>query len=410
MRGSITLATYNLGELSPADARWAHPQRTMATQAPRILLVDDEQSVQTLLAYPLRKEGYEVVAALDGQEALDRLREGDLRPRRAGPDAPARRRLRGLPPGARPQLGPDHHAHRQGRGDRQGARPRARRRRLHHQAVLGARVPQPGEGGAAPGRAGAARRRRSRSRSRTATCGSTSRSAPWTLAGEPVRLTYVEFEILAALARNPGRVYNRMVLLERVWGDASYRDPRTVDVHIRHLREKLEREPKRPELIHTVRGRRATASASDEAAVALGIAAQQARARLLRDHRGGARDHPLLRRARSSSRTSRAASSTTWQRVAARLGVAARGADGQPRRDRPASSTRGCARWPTRPTPGVTLLGVQRSRGPSGRVGEQDLRFYVITDSREEREVPQNARLAARAVRSPQAGARGRDR
>ena len=48
----------------------------MATQAPRILLVDDEQSVQKLLAYPLRKEGYEVVAALDGQEALDRLREG----------------------------------------------------------------------------------------------------------------------------------------------------------------------------------------------------------------------------------------------------------------------------------------------------------------------------------------------
>ena len=45
-----------------------------------------------------------------------------------------------------------------------------------------------------------------------------------------------------------------MVLLERVWGDSSYRDPRTVDVHIRHLREKLERDPKRPELILTVRG------------------------------------------------------------------------------------------------------------------------------------------------------------
>jgi len=45
-----------------------------------------------------------------------------------------------------------------------------------------------------------------------------------------------------------------MVLLERVWGDASYRDPRTVDVHIRHLREKLERDPKNPELILTLRG------------------------------------------------------------------------------------------------------------------------------------------------------------
>ena len=72
--------------------------------------------------------------------------------------------------------------------------------------------------------------------------------------GEPARLTYVEFEILATLARAPGRVFSRTQLLERVWGDASYRDPRTVDVHIRHLREKLEHDPKHPELIFTVRG------------------------------------------------------------------------------------------------------------------------------------------------------------
>jgi two-component system, OmpR family, response regulator len=71
---------------------------------------------------------------------------------------------------------------------------------------------------------------------------------------EPVRLTYVEFEVLAALARSPGRVFSRTMLLERVWGDSSYRDPRTIDVHIRHLREKLEAEPKHPELILTVRG------------------------------------------------------------------------------------------------------------------------------------------------------------
>ncbi|MGZ8481543.1 MAG: winged helix-turn-helix domain-containing protein, partial [Candidatus Limnocylindria bacterium] len=69
-----------------------------------------------------------------------------------------------------------------------------------------------------------------------------------------VRLTYVEFEVLAALARNPGRVFSRTMLLERVWGDSSYRDPRTIDVHIRHLREKLEQEAKTPELILTVRG------------------------------------------------------------------------------------------------------------------------------------------------------------
>ena len=43
----------------------------------------------------------------------------------------------------------------------------------------------------------------------------------------------------------------REMLLEQVWGDSAYRDPRTIDVHIRHLREKLERDPRRPEyLLH----------------------------------------------------------------------------------------------------------------------------------------------------------------
>jgi DNA-binding response OmpR family regulator len=72
--------------------------------------------------------------------------------------------------------------------------------------------------------------------------------------GEPVRLTYVEFEILSTLARAPGRVFSRTMLLERLWGDSSYRDPRTIDVHIRHLREKLERDAKSPEYLFTVRG------------------------------------------------------------------------------------------------------------------------------------------------------------
>jgi DNA-binding response OmpR family regulator len=72
--------------------------------------------------------------------------------------------------------------------------------------------------------------------------------------GEPVRLTYVEFEILSILARNPGRVFSRTMLLDRLWGDSAFRDPRTIDVHIRHLREKVERDPKEPEYLFTVRG------------------------------------------------------------------------------------------------------------------------------------------------------------
>jgi DNA-binding response OmpR family regulator len=69
-----------------------------------------------------------------------------------------------------------------------------------------------------------------------------------------IHLTFVEFEILGALARNQGRVFTREQLLARIWGDSAYRDPRTIDVHIRHLREKLERDAKEPEYIFTVRG------------------------------------------------------------------------------------------------------------------------------------------------------------
>jgi DNA-binding response OmpR family regulator len=75
-----------------------------------------------------------------------------------------------------------------------------------------------------------------------------------TVRDEPVQLTFVEFEILGALARAPGRVMSRETLLQHVWGDSDYRDPRTVDVHIRHLREKVERQSRSPEYLLTVRG------------------------------------------------------------------------------------------------------------------------------------------------------------
>src|SRR5215218_9363902 len=56
-------------------ARTLVARRHMLDRAPRILLVDDEQSIQTLLSYPLRKDGYEVVQAVDGREALARFGE-----------------------------------------------------------------------------------------------------------------------------------------------------------------------------------------------------------------------------------------------------------------------------------------------------------------------------------------------
>ena len=72
--------------------------------------------------------------------------------------------------------------------------------------------------------------------------------------GRAVDLTYVEFEILATLLASPGRVYSRAQLLDAVWGSSDFREPRTVDVHVRHLREKIEEDDAAPVRIQTVRG------------------------------------------------------------------------------------------------------------------------------------------------------------
>ena len=70
------------------------------------------------------------------------------------------------------------------------------------------------------------------------------------LEGRRIELTYVEFELLRTLAAKPGRVYSRQALLQSLWGDYAYRELRTIDVHVRHLREKLGDSA----LIQTVRG------------------------------------------------------------------------------------------------------------------------------------------------------------
>lgn len=69
--------------------------------------------------------------------------------------------------------------------------------------------------------------------------------------GQPVDLTAKEFDVMELLLRNPGRVYSRENLLNVVWGYEYVGDYRTVDVHVRRLREKLERDPANPEYILT---------------------------------------------------------------------------------------------------------------------------------------------------------------
>ena len=224
----------------------------MSPSPSRILLVDDEQSLQTLLAYPLRKEGYEVVAALDGQEALDRFEEREfdlivldgmlpkidglevcrlLRARSAVPIIMLTARAEEIDKVLGLELGADDYI----------TKPfSVREFRSRVKAVLRRVGMQRSEGDPGPIR----HQRLSIDRGR--------RSVD--LDGEPISLTYVEFEILTALAEHPGRVFSRTMLLERLWGDSTYRDPRTIDVHIRHLREKVEPDPHDPELLLTVRG------------------------------------------------------------------------------------------------------------------------------------------------------------
>ena len=72
--------------------------------------------------------------------------------------------------------------------------------------------------------------------------------------GKDVHLRPKEFALLAVLATHPGRVFSRSELLDRIWGSAYAGGPRTVDVHIRWLRAKIEEDPARPAHVITVRG------------------------------------------------------------------------------------------------------------------------------------------------------------
>jgi DNA-binding response OmpR family regulator len=81
-------------------------------------------------------------------------------------------------------------------------------------------------------------------------------TATYTVAvrGKPVLLSSTEFRLLAYLAQRRGRVFSRDQLLDAVWKGESYVEPRTVDVHIRRLREKIEDDPSRPAYVKTKRG------------------------------------------------------------------------------------------------------------------------------------------------------------
>jgi DNA-binding response OmpR family regulator len=226
----------------------------MTEPAATILLVDDEDSVRKVLAFPLERDGFRVVQAADGEDALRQFGAHDvdlvvldiMLPRLDGLEVCKRLRASSSVPiimlTARDdeldkviglELGADDYITKPFsiREFRSRVRALLRRARAtqtsteqgierieHDELVID--VPR-----------------------RTVL-----------VRGEPVQLTFVEFELLRTLAAQPGRVFSRRMLLEALWKSADYRDPRTIDVHVRHLREKLEREPRTPEFILTVRG------------------------------------------------------------------------------------------------------------------------------------------------------------
>ena len=73
-------------------------------------------------------------------------------------------------------------------------------------------------------------------------------------AGKQIALTRLEFDLLVALAKEPGRVFTRDALLSEVWGYRHSTDTRLVNVHVQRLRAKIEHDPERPEIVVTVRG------------------------------------------------------------------------------------------------------------------------------------------------------------
>jgi DNA-binding response OmpR family regulator len=224
------------------------------TNASTILLVDDDAAVRKLLTFPLEREGYAVVQAADGEEALSLFDRSQvdlvvldvMLPRLDGLGVCKQLRMRSTVPimmlSARGdeldkvlglELGADDYVTKPFSIQEFRSRVRALLRRARAASLEdGGSTDTPIEVGGLV--IDAVRR-------------------TVDVDGRRIKLTYVEFELLSIFAWRPGRVHTRRMLLEALWGSAAFRDPRTIDVHVRHLREKLEPNSREPEYILTVR-------------------------------------------------------------------------------------------------------------------------------------------------------------
>ncbi len=217
----------------------------------RILVVEDEESYSDPLSYLLRREGYEVAVAATGPDALTEFDKNGadlvlldlMLPGLPGIDVCRALRQRSSVPvimltakdseidkvvGL--EIGADDYV----------TKPYSSRELLARIKAVLRRLAEPEELLPATLMAGPVRMDVER---HTVTVG-----------GEPTSLPLKEFELLEMLLRNAGRVLTRMQLIDRVWGSDYVGDTKTLDVHVKRLRAKIEPDPANPRLIVTVRG------------------------------------------------------------------------------------------------------------------------------------------------------------
>jgi two-component system alkaline phosphatase synthesis response regulator PhoP len=220
---------------------------------PRVVIIEDEKDIVELVRYNFRKEGFEVESFGRGREGLDYLRRSTadvvlldiLLPDDDGFSICKRLRaddhLRALPVIFLTAKGEevDRVLGLEIGGDDYVVKPFSPRE-------LVARV-----------KAVLRRQERVATKREVVESGSVrldTRTQEVTVGGRAVELSTLEFKLLYCLASHPRHVFNRDRLLDEVWGRDRFVTPRTVDVHIRRLREKIEAVPNRPQFLQTVRG------------------------------------------------------------------------------------------------------------------------------------------------------------
>jgi two-component system response regulator RegX3 len=217
----------------------------------RILVVEDEESFSDPLSYLLRREGYEVAVAAEGHQALaDFDRSGadlvlldlmlpglsgtevcrQLRSRSAVPIIMLTAKDSEIDKVVGLELGADDYV----------TKPYSSRELLARIKAVLRRHSEPED--LLPATLEAGRVRMDVERHVV------------TVDGEPVAMPLKEFELLELLLRNTGRVLTRVQLIDRVWGSDYVGDTKTLDVHVKRLRAKIEPDPANPTLLTTVRG------------------------------------------------------------------------------------------------------------------------------------------------------------